>query len=147
MVTNSSFKPTPIRDKADTKKPETIEFQNIPFDIETETYSDTGEGLETETQSIDLFSETETVLGEDNLETETFWIDGFSTPFNLAGLRRNVQQYANKFHQNNGRPETNISNGKKFFLKYISRAKINEVNDLKQMLRKSYPIFLNEILK
>lgn len=112
--------------------PETIDLQELLFENEINEPAIVERGFETET---------------DNLETETFWVDGFSTPFNLAGLRRNIQQYANKFHQGIGRPETNIDNGKKFFLKYVSRAKQSDVVDLRQMLRKSYPQFLTEILK
>lgn len=98
-----------------------------------------------------IYPESKTVFGfqknDDVLETETFYVDGFSTPFNIAGLRKNVQQYANKHFTGVGHAHTNIANGQKFFFKYLSRAKSEDVAELKDMLRKRYPQFLNEILK
>ena len=108
--------------------PETIELQELLFGKE------------------DLNPETPIgSIGEDCLEIETFYVDGFSNTYNLAGLRKGVQQYANKFHNGIGLAETNVANGKKFFLKYLSRAKQDDVAALKQMLRKHYPQFLNKI--
>lgn len=107
-------------------QPETIDLQELLFGGDSETTTNSGE--------------------EDNLETETFYVDGFSNPYNLAGLRKCVQQYANKFHNGIGSRETNITNGKKFFLKYMSRASQSDIAELKQMLRKRYPQFLNEIV-
>jgi hypothetical protein len=134
----------PVEEEEDEEMLENEGFQGFNRDSAVETIIPETVVHETTTKPETIF---EFHMKDDDLSTETFYVDGFSTPFNLAGLRKNVQQYANKHFTGTGHASTNIANGRKFYFKYLSRAKSEDVAELKSMLRMKYPQFLNEILK